>query len=872
MPHPRFAPIFLALSILLSAGCVLRAQSMGGAGTISGTVADSTGAVIPGATVTITNPVSGYTRTQPTSATGQYQFLNVPFNNYHTSVSAAGFDSAEQDAIVHSSIAVAQQWKLAVATSSTTVEVQSNGGDLINNTPTVSTEIDSSTIAEIPTSGSSSALSSLITMATPGIAADSDGLFHPQGEHADTSFSVDGQPITDQQSRQFSNQLSLGAIQSMQVISGVAPAEYGDKASLVVVTVTKSGLGAGKPHGDLTYSYGTFGTSTLDGDLSVGSAKYGSFTSINGVNSGRFLDSPEFVPLHDHGNVESIFERLDDQFTEKDSLHLNISVSRSWAQTPNQYDQNASGQDQRQEIKSFDFAPTYTHLFNVATLLSNNAWVRQDQVHYYPSGDPFADTPATLKDTRRLTNFGDKIDLSYAKGIHSLKGGFSIDQTPLNEAFSIGITSSAYNSPCVNAQGLPDPSVLITNPNQCAASGDTPNPNYQPGEAKYDLTRGGKLGQFGGHTDIKEEAAYLEDEIHWKNWTGSVGLRGDNYNGISTGSMVEPRVGAGYNVQKTNTVLRGSYGRFFLTPYNENLIVSSDTGLGGLANNLGAYGQTPLQPASRNVFSTGFQQALGKYLAVTGDYFWKYTQRDFDFDIILNTPLAFPIQWKQSKIDGYGIRVNLTQIRGLSAYSVLGHTRSRFFGPEVGGIIFNNPNQATATAPFRIDHDQNFQQTTHLQYQPKAKGPWYGFNWTYESGLVAGNAPYAVDNTTPVSLSYLTADQQQQIELTCGGVRATLTAPLTSCAPNQLSSPLLKIPAPGTVNADKNPQRVAPRNLFDMSAGWDNILHRDHYKTGITLTAVNITDKYALFNFLSTFSGTHFVSPRALTAQLNFVF
>ena len=850
----------------------MRAQSMGGAGSIIGTVTDVTGAVIPGATVTLTNPVSGYLRTQKTSPIGQYQFNNVPFNNYHMSVAAPGFNSAEQDAVVRNGIAIAQQWKLSVTTSSTTVEVESNGGDLINNTPNVSTEIDSSAIEKIPTEGSSSALSSLITMATPGIAADSNGLFHPQGEHADTSFSVDGQPITDQQSRQISNQLSLGALQSMQVISGVAPAEYGDKASLVIVTVTKSGLGTGKPHGDLSYSYGSFGTNILNGDLSVGNGKYGAFTSVNGVNSGRFLDSPEFVPLHDYGNVESLFERLDDQFSQNDSLHLNLSVSRSWAQTPNQYDQNAIGQDQRQEIKSFDIAPTYTHLFNASTLLSSNAWVRQDQVHYYPSSNPFADTPATLKDTRRLTNFGSKTDISYAKGIHSFKGGFSIDQTPLAEAFSIGITSPVYNSPCVNAQGSPDPATVITSPSQCAALGDTPNPNYQAGEAKFDLTRGGTIGQFGGTTDIKEEAAYLEDEIHWKNWTGSAGLRADNYNGITRRSMVEPRAGVGYNIQKSNTVLRGSYGKFFLTPYNENLIVSSDTGLGGLANNLGAYGQTPLKPASRNMFSTGFQQAFGKYIAVTGDYFWKYTQRDFDFDVILNTPLAFPIQWKQSKIDGYGIRVNLTQIHGVSAYSVLGHTRSRFFGPEIGGIIFNNPNQATATLPFRIDHDQNFQQTTHMQFQPKANGPWYGFNWTYESGLVAGNAPYAINNTTPVSLTYLTADQQQQIELTCGSVRATLSAPLTACAPNLLSSPLLRLPAPGTFNADKNPQRVAPRNLFDMSAGWDNILQRDHYKMGITLTAVNLANKYALYNFLSTFSGTHFVTPRTLTAQLNFVF
>ena len=58
----------------------------------------------------------------------------------------------------------------------------------------------------------------------------------------------------------------------------------------------------------------------------------------------------------------------------------------------------------------------------------------------------------------------------------------------------------------------------------------------------------------------------------------------------------------------------------------------------------------------------------------------------------------------------------------------------------------------------------------------------------------------------------------------------------------------------------------------DMAAGWDNILQRDHLKTNISISAVNLTNKYALYNFLSTFSGTHFVSPRTVSAQISFNF
>jgi hypothetical protein len=203
---------------------------------------------------------------------------------------------------------------------------------------------------------------------------------------------------------------------------------------------------------------------------------------------------------------------------------------------------------------------------------------------------------------------------------------------------------------------------------------------------------------------------------------------------------------------------------------------------------------------------------------------------------------------------------------------VLGHARSRFFGPEVGGIIFNDPNLETSTLPFRIDHDQAFQQTTHLQYQPSPNGPWYGFNWTYESGLVAGNVPFGTSPNVPVSLTYLTPDQQQQAELSCNGVQATLGAPLTSCLPSQLKSRLVYIPAAGTENNDKNPPRVLPRNLFDTAVGWDNLFHADRYLFNVKLTATNFTNKVSMYNYLSTFSGTHFIPPRMYTAQLSLTF
>jgi hypothetical protein len=170
-----------------------------------------------------------------------------------------------------------------------------------------------------------------------------------------------------------------------------------------------------------------------------------------------------------------------------------------------------------------------------------------------------------------------------------------------------------------------------------------------------------------------------------------------------------------------------------------------------------------------------------------------------------------------------------------------------------------------------------------MQYQPFKRGPWLGFNWRYDSGLVAGPVPCAGGNCvngpngtdTVADVSNLSYDQQFQAGLYCGSTYATPYSPISAsglCPASQYGSTLLSIPKAGAENDDHNPPRVAPKNLFDMSIGHDNIFKGDRYKWSLRLAAVNLTNKYAVYNFLSTFSGTHYVTPRALTATVGFHF
>ena len=198
---------------------------------------------------------------------------------------------------------------------------------------------------------------------------------------------------------------------------------------------------------------------------------------------------------------------------------------------------------------------------------------------------------------------------------------------------------------------------------------------------------------------------------------------GATFTTASSAHKAEPRLGVAYNIKKTNTILRASYARIMETPFNENLVIAS-TGCGDPVVNAIATGSqgypcltTPLKPSWRNEFHTGFQQAFGKYLVVDAEYIWKYTHYGYDFSIFGNTPIFFPVEWHNSKIPGYAIRATVPEFHGFTALVVMSSVAARFFQPQISGIGVTPAGQG-GTGVFRIDHDEKFNQTTHLQYQP----------------------------------------------------------------------------------------------------------------------------------------------------------
>ncbi len=200
------------------------------------------------------------------------------------------------------------------------------------------------------------------------------------------------------------------------------------------------------------------------------------------------------------------------------------------------------------------------------------------------------------------------------------------------------------------------------------------------------------------------------------------------------------------------------------------------------------------------------------------------------------------------------------------AYWTTGHTRARYFPTQSGGLL------NTSTVPpgvFRIDHDQALQSTVVARYQRPHNAEYVSWIWRYDSGLVVSGVP-----DVGTAISTLTPSQQVDIGLACNGVPATLAAPFnanTSCTNG--SSKLLALPQTGAENDDHNPARVKPRSVFDLAIGTDNLLHAEgSRRITASLQVDNLTDKTAVYNFLSTFSGTHFLQPRTVVGRIGFTF
>ena len=261
----------LFLWLVVAIGTVTAKGQVETTSRINGTVSDPSGAVVPGATVTVKNEGTGATREATTDAGGSYSFPSLPPGTYAITVSQSGFKKAEVTGRV---IQVAQPAQvdltLQLGTTSETITVSGAGAELISTTSAeVSGTVNSTLVTEIPlkrqnffellalipgTTRQDLNISSLsfvgqaLNFVQAGNTFTASGIFVAGNRDNATNVSVDGANVQSSVYQQTIQLQSPASVQEMRVESASMSAEFGGGAAAVNV-ITKSGTGT--YHGEL---------------------------------------------------------------------------------------------------------------------------------------------------------------------------------------------------------------------------------------------------------------------------------------------------------------------------------------------------------------------------------------------------------------------------------------------------------------------------------------------------------------------------------------------------------------------------------------------------------------------------------------------
>jgi hypothetical protein len=123
-----------------------------------------------------------------------------------------------------------------------------------------------------------------------------------------------------------------------------------------------------------------------------------------------------------------------------------------------------------------------------------------------------------------------------------------------------------------------------------------------------------------------------------------------------------------------STVFRAAYSRTFETPFNENLLLPSSSGMG--ARRMYLEQRPASHPAwfPQSVQIPDSSRSSAPIFSLPAIIFGNTPTMDMDFDVLFNTPITLRIAWQNSKINGVTRPITTTNLHGFEAYLTLGHT------------------------------------------------------------------------------------------------------------------------------------------------------------------------------------------------------
>ncbi len=804
-------PRFLVLAVLLLASSA-RAQIQ--IGTIKGAITDPTGAVVAAAGLWLTNSITGAQVRGVTDGAGHFVFNNVPFNRYTLRVEARGFAPRSRQVTVNSNLPLELSISLSVAGASEQIVVAAGENLVDPDSSSSATTLAANFIGRAPRANRGRQLQELIAT-TPGMATENNGLIHIRGVDDGILYVLDGIPITDRIDAVSASSFDTDTINSLQVITGNIPAEFGGRNGGVVIVQPKSGIDENL-YGAVRAGFGDFRTGDLAAAFgsSVGK-KFGFFANAATNRSDRFLDPVDPRNFNNHGGAINLSLRADwhpnGVRPERDTLLFNVSGNGADFRAPNDLLQEERGQRQRQELRDQSLSVSWQHLWSADTVINAAFFNRRHQSELFGSE---ADIPIFARQDRAHTRSGLIASLTHQTGSgmagsgmagsgmtggHTIKTGIEVSRVAPREFFTFFITDEDVAE---------DREV-----SDAALEHDRDNP--------FEFRDRRVRGQF---------SFYVQDQFSpIRNLSVQAGLRYDHTSLLVSDQQLCPRFGAVYFIPKTKTSLRASFNRLFQPPQVDNLLLSSSE----LARSLSPFGAAPggggadIHPEKVSAYEAGFTQDFRGWFRLDAAFWHRDFRNVGDPNVFFNTTIIFPNSVARGFSRGVDVRLDTPEHRGWSGW--LSYTNMRILqtGPINGGLFLTEEFiEIGPGVKFIPDQDQRNTGAFGVTYQRRRSGLLLSFTGRHESGV-----PLEVE-----------ADRLEDLKS-----------------------------APGAELVNFERGRVKPRTIFNFSAGV-NLFKKERVVCAAQLDILNIADKFFAYNFGNPFEGTHFGHGRRWSGGLKIEF
>jgi len=687
----RVAIAFLVCSVDISA----QLQQ----GIIVGTIAGPDDAAIDRAEVTLIDPL-GNTVTVVTAANGQFRISNVAAGTYSLRVDAPPFQGTVQALTVADALPVSIHLRLAAVLAEQLV-VTDESSQPVSTATRVTLAGDA--VRRAPIRISSRGLQDAIAT-TPGFATEDNGLLHARGVDDGFLYVIDGVPMYERMDSVHGVAPDPEMVDSVNVIVGHVPPEFGFKSGGVIEVRTANRRGDSWL-GNFQASNGSDatrqGSTVYGGPLSPSSAlTFG----LSGQRSARFLDPVHPDNLHNEGNTVNATAEFGWTMSPSNTFTLLGGFGRSRFEVPHNADQERAGQHQVQRNRQAWGTASWQRAWAGNTVTQVAGYHRSGSAGLAGSRE---DVPLYLSASRRLRRAGVLASVTQQRGKHIVKAGVEASRLSLHEDFVFFVTDEDEGEEADLSAG--------------ALAHDENDPFV-----------------FGGAAEPTMLGFYIQDSLRFgRGLTVDFGVRADRTRMLSEASQWSPRVGAAYRIPGTGTVIRGSVDRFFQPPQAENLLLASSEQARELSpfvdDSVG--GGEELEPERQWATEVGLNQTLGRGIRLDVAYWRRRVENAADPNVLFGTTIVFPNSVARGHGNGVDIRVELPRRRGLSGYMSYTNSRVVQFGPVTGGLFVEDEviEIADGTA-FTPDHDQRNVGAFGVSYDHARTGSWVSLTGRYESG------------------------------------------------------------------------------------------------------------------------------------------